>query len=704
MDKETLSNYGWIVICILVLSIMIALATPFGTFIKDAVWNTTQGLFDVQENALGIIGVGGGGSNTDDGEITDTVGIMDSNHTITLNDTLPTGIYTLKYEDANGVMSAYADICSLESGASYDDFIVQNTAPQTATKIGVYSSSGDRVGSVAFASTFKPNLGNKLYSFGALADIHIDSDQAKSDFQNALTYLSNNENVDFICIPGDLTTYCTDEELATYKTYVDSYSSVPVYASTGNHDTITKRGSDVSSIISNYTGNPLYYSFTKGNDVYIMLGINIDTEGRLFTREELQWFYETLETNKDKRCFVFQHVFPQGGSGNAYDIYEYDIYGGTETTVFESLLEHYPNVTLFHGHSHLEFALQSDYDKANYDNSNGFHSVHIPSLATPRTGDESGSSSREELYSESEGYIVDVYEKGIVLRGRDFVGGKFLPIAQYALDTTKKTVAANTYTDSTMTINCSTIVPTWNYGKWLHSDTGSVIDNADYASTDAIPIIKDKQYFIHQYWGCNVQGSIFYYDENGTHISHTQIWPNYSGPVKITPPSNATTFKIRQYTGLEAVDLTSYVFVTYRNKTTEDSSYTNILDEVGYTENQRISIGTGGVKDNTGTDTTGYIPVTAGDIIYLKNVTMPDVAADDSTYRNLVGFYTTDKTYVSAFPQVTTNGLRVVFDSNGNLISFIVDKSYISGSTGYIRICAENIDETSIITVNEPIN
>ena len=36
MDKETLSNYGWIVICVLVLTVMIALATPFGTFVADA--------------------------------------------------------------------------------------------------------------------------------------------------------------------------------------------------------------------------------------------------------------------------------------------------------------------------------------------------------------------------------------------------------------------------------------------------------------------------------------------------------------------------------------------------------------------------------------------------------------------------------------------------------------------------------------------
>ena len=52
MDKETLSNYGWVVICVLVLVVMIALATPFGKFIAEAVKSTTSGLFDASQNAL----------------------------------------------------------------------------------------------------------------------------------------------------------------------------------------------------------------------------------------------------------------------------------------------------------------------------------------------------------------------------------------------------------------------------------------------------------------------------------------------------------------------------------------------------------------------------------------------------------------------------------------------------------------------------
>ena len=57
MDKETLSNYGWIVIAVLVLVVMIALATPFGTFVSEAVQSTTKGLFDVNKNALDAAGI-----------------------------------------------------------------------------------------------------------------------------------------------------------------------------------------------------------------------------------------------------------------------------------------------------------------------------------------------------------------------------------------------------------------------------------------------------------------------------------------------------------------------------------------------------------------------------------------------------------------------------------------------------------------------
>jgi hypothetical protein len=285
-----------------------------------------------------------------------------------------------------------------------------------------------------------------LYSFGALSDIRLQYDTAQADFIRALRYMNNETDVLFTCVCGDLTQYGNPNEMEEYKSYVDTYSSKPVYSITGNHD------AQSADVIEQYTGHPLYYSFTQGNDVFIMLGIKGDSSGNLFTTAELQWLYETLEANRNRRCFVFHHVRPQDGSGNAFGIYNYDIWGGTEQTVFESLMHHYKNAHQFHGHSHLKFYLQYGSDIANIDHIFGGWSIHIPSLSVPRDGDPSGASSRKEVYADSEGYVVDVYENGIHLRGRDFVRGEFLPIASYWLDTTLKTIPAGTYTDSTGTI------------------------------------------------------------------------------------------------------------------------------------------------------------------------------------------------------------------------------------------------------------
>ena len=52
MDKETLSQYGWVVICVLVLAVMIAMATPFGQSIEKAITDTVTTLDTSADQAL----------------------------------------------------------------------------------------------------------------------------------------------------------------------------------------------------------------------------------------------------------------------------------------------------------------------------------------------------------------------------------------------------------------------------------------------------------------------------------------------------------------------------------------------------------------------------------------------------------------------------------------------------------------------------
>ena len=336
--------------------------------------------------------------------------------------------------------------------SNYKSLIPQNIAPYNAKKIGVYNANTNtRVGGFGLQNLRPPRLGQKLYSFGALSDIHLQYSTAQEDFQRALTFLNETEDVEFTCICGDLTDNGEDADFETYVEYINTYSpNTPVYECTGNHDAYDNMiGFDK---MKPYTGHDLYYTFTQGDDVFIMFGTQwYDTTGQLlqpFSQESLQWLYEKLEANRNKRVILFQHYLRFDGSGAPFDapltgkVLEYC----TEGTVFKSLMEHYKNVIWFHGHSHTKFELQEGCSYANYDRMHGCHSVHIPSLAVPR---DYANDAYVSNYAESEGYVVDVYQNHIVLRGRDFVKGEFLPIATYCLDTTLQTIEPNTVTDST---------------------------------------------------------------------------------------------------------------------------------------------------------------------------------------------------------------------------------------------------------------
>ena len=334
---------------------------------------------------------------------------------------------------------------------NYSGFIPQNVAPLNARRIGIYNAQGNRVGQIPLGNLALPtNRGKKSYSFGALSDVHVTYNTAADDFKRALTYLNDDIDVAFTCICGDLTDDGTATQLAQYKAIVDSHSpDTPVYAISGNHE--ATNGEVTDALIQPYTGHPLYYSFTHGDDVFVMLGEYRWNAEYLFAEGELQWLYETLETNRNKRCFVFFHVFPWGICGNAAGAYPHNIFTGTPATVFQSLLSHYKNTIWFHGHSHLKFYLQEADETANYSDTPGYRSVHIPSLAVPRDASTSGTGYTD-VYADSEGYVVDVYQNGIHLRGRDFIKEEFLPIASYWIDTTLQAVSAGTYTDSTGTI------------------------------------------------------------------------------------------------------------------------------------------------------------------------------------------------------------------------------------------------------------
>ena len=180
---------------------------------------------------------------------------------------------------------------------AYTDFIPQNVALQGTRRIGVYNSNGNRVGQIPLGTLTPPNFAKKLYSFVATADVHTGESTADTDFKKALEFSKALEA--FMCVDGDLVHTGTQEQRDKFKSLIEGYE---VYACGGNHDGWYIP--NIESVISSYTGRPLYYSIEKGNDVFIFVGNVSSTAGSIFTTAELQWLYETLEANRNKRCFI----------------------------------------------------------------------------------------------------------------------------------------------------------------------------------------------------------------------------------------------------------------------------------------------------------------------------------------------------------------------------------------------------------------
>lgn len=359
--------------------------------------------------------------------------------------------------------------------------IPENIAPPNASSLAIFD--GDTKICDVDISKMKPsNLGEKLYSFGLVSDVHIAGNNSANGtrFDNALTYFEG-QGASFCCHCGDITNIGLwmpiSETDGTSYFYPDQFEeflsicekhNIPVYGNCGNHESyngydISKTytdvyGTDPSLVINNldklqeYTGNGLVFTVNHENDVFIFVGQS--TQTLPMTVEHLQWLYETLEENRNKRCFVFVHSYVSSAdSGNPLGLHSlplFSYWGVTNTKAFTDMMAHYKNVIVFHGHSHVHFETQQQVKHAIYSTELGFRSAHVPSTANGRKIINGALGNKDASYSL--GYLVEVYEDHVVLKGYDFMGDAEVPIAQYCIDTTLVEIPEKSFTDSTGTI------------------------------------------------------------------------------------------------------------------------------------------------------------------------------------------------------------------------------------------------------------
>lgn len=404
--------------------------------------------------------------------------------------------------------------------------IPENIAPPNASCLAIFNGA-TKICDIDITKMM-PELGEPLYSFGLLSDVHMTGDSEVGTkeidgngyitdgfyFRKALEFF-NSSGCNFVCISGDLTDvglfgytdestkseyyYYYPDQFEEYKAICDIFADdLPVYGCCGNHESYVKNidgvyddkwenpknnngewvaktepWTQIDSLekLRYYTGTPLCYTIsventsetsavdgvnviTNGgnielpldntvlsqtNDIFIMFGQPTPAANSTWN-DQIDWLEATLEANKDKRCFVFEHLTLNSDSGNPENVH--NAYWGSFENRLVSILSKYENAILFHGHSHMQFQEQTKVTYSNYSTERGFKSVHIPSTSYTRyMVDKNGdgvwnSGDKGELADGAQGYICDVYKDCIVLKGYDFQTNEFVPIAQYCIDTT----------------------------------------------------------------------------------------------------------------------------------------------------------------------------------------------------------------------------------------------------------------------------
>lgn len=340
---------------------------------------------------------------------------------------------TYYYADDNGILESYSKIITLNSGKSFDKFNDLNVAPLNATKIVGVDVTNNIISEQKLPASLKSNLGNKLYTVGVLSDIHIDAygedyGDSQNDFKNALDFYNNN-NVDFIVINGDLVNEGYEVDYQKYVELVNNYSNgIPIKTIRGNHECYYDGGYNASNTrFDDYIGEANYYEYIRDNDVYLFLSC-MKEAGDNLNSVQTNWLSQKLAEHIDKRVFLFTH-YAYGEVGTVGELFDKT---PMSNSVFLSLIEQYKNVIYFSGHTHTNFEAQTLNEYANIKKADKIcNRVHISSLARPRVYD---GSSFVNTPAGAEGYLMEVYDNGILLKGYDFVTNKLIAIAQYFME------------------------------------------------------------------------------------------------------------------------------------------------------------------------------------------------------------------------------------------------------------------------------
>lgn len=379
----------------------------------------------------------------------------------------------LKY---NGVEYSEFGSCTATESKSeitgtYQVISPYTAIPEGAEKLLAYDNKEEKVCEYTIPESKRFHEGEVKYKFGVMSDVHYNrysdysSDDAVVAFDNALKFM-NNQGIDFVTLTGDLSAHAEIAAYTKFNTAIKKYPKMTVYTCMGNHDDsysyydadtrvsnfskYVNTGIKTDKNIKNISDTGVDFIYEKGGDIFIFLSQvqwKYNKNSFLVTDKQLNWLEKNLNTYAGRNVFIYFHSYFASENGDVTTAvgnlinpggYTYDltyVFGSKDEKRFRSLLNKYPNVTMFSGHSHWAYDQQKYNPNLNIGNikknNTGATLVHVASVTAPRTIEENATQREENNGKRSEGMVAAKYKNSTVYNAVDFKNNKYLAYATY---------------------------------------------------------------------------------------------------------------------------------------------------------------------------------------------------------------------------------------------------------------------------------
>lgn len=180
----------------------------------------------------------------------------------------------------------------------------------------------------------------------------IGDNRTGDDVYRALVSRAMKYSPDFVVNTGDMV---NSPDLRNWNKFWDRSKPItaPYFLTPGNHDVTDGNGERFYRDQVPSPGNNLYYSFTAGNALFIILDSNVPGEDKEIAGEQFSWLKMLLSRSRQRHIFVFLHhpLFPEKGIGHhcgqCLDKHS------KERDRLEALFAKHKVTAVFAGHEHL---------------------------------------------------------------------------------------------------------------------------------------------------------------------------------------------------------------------------------------------------------------------------------------------------------------------------------------------------------------